>query len=290
MLQTFLPGEWEESNALLQQQALKDLESGHLLFFPKMEFTILPEERFLLSPAHADPSAKNISYHPKQHKLWGVQRLTDRERIQLKSMLDRFFVYAFGLIQKVLPHYSQELIIARTSFRPVQISGRKTSYRKDDKRLHVDAFPSAPNQGKRILRVFCNINPNGEERLWHIGEAFEQVASRFLPKITKPFPGKSALLRLSRVTKSYRTLYDHYMLRMHDLMKADEAYQKCAPKEEIRFPSGSMWIVQTDHVSHAAINGQYALEQTFYLPVSAMEDPSKSPLKILEEMLHLRLV
>ena len=39
-------------------------------------------------------------------------------------------------------------------------SGAPVSWRKDDSRLHVDAFPSRPNRGERILRVFCNVNPD----------------------------------------------------------------------------------------------------------------------------------
>lgn len=188
-----------------------------------------------------------------------------------------------------MPHYAKQLIIARTSYRPVEINGRVTSFRKDDKRLHIDAFPSAPNQGKRILRVFCNINPYNEDRVWRVGEPFDKVAERFLPQAGKPIPGSASLLRLLKITKSYRTPYDHYMLQMHNKMKADEDYQKKAGQQEINFPAGSTWIVQTDDVSHAAMRGQYVLEQTFYLPVKAMKDESLSPLRILENMLGEKL-
>jgi hypothetical protein len=180
--------------------------------------------------------------------------------------------------------------VARTSLRTVQISGRSISVRKDDKRLHIDAFPSNPNQGKRILRVFCNINPEGEERVWRVGEAFEKVAQTFLPKIAAPFPGAAKILQGLKITKSYRTLYDHYMLQIHDRMKLDEDYQASVPYTEIRFPAFSTWIVQTDHVSHAAMSGQHLLEQTFYLPVNAMNNPELSPLKILEKFTARQLV
>ena len=46
----------------------------------------------------------------------------------------------------------------------------------------------------------------------------------------------------------------------------------------------------TDQVSHAAMAGQYQLEQTFYLPVAAMIDESRSPLRILERLKSRRLV
>ena len=54
---------------------------------------------------------------------------------------------------------------ARTSYRPQPAVGRDVSWRKDDSRLHVDAFPSRPNRGERILRVFSNVNPDRGPRL-----------------------------------------------------------------------------------------------------------------------------
>lgn len=291
MLHKISCSEWETPfTPETQLQAINRLEGGDVLYFPDLPFTLFENEHYFLSPDYADPHAKNISYQPNQKKLWGVQRLTDHKRVQLKNMLDRFAWYARSLVHQLLPTYKDALLLGRTSYRPVQITGRKTSYRKDDKRLHVDAFPSAPNQGKRILRVFTNINPNGEDRVWRIGESFERVATRFLPDIKGPLKGSSAFLRFLRITKSYRTAYDHYMLQIHDRMKANEIYQQKADQCEIRFPSGCTWIVQTDHVSHAAMQGQYVLEQTFYLPVHAMQNETLSPLRILEGLLNKKLV
>lgn len=290
MLQTFSTQNWNEHfSESDQQDAIRKLEDGQILYFPRLSFSLTDPEKAFLSPDVSDPHAKNISFQASTNKLWGVQHLNDAEHQQLKVMLGRFSQYSFDLINALLPQYAQQLIMARTSYRPVEISGRKTSYRKDDKRLHVDAFPSAPNQGKRILRVFCNINPHNEDRVWRTGEPFDKVANRFIPQINKPILGSAALLRFLKITKCYRTAYDHYMLKMHNYMKADDAYQKNADQQEVRFPSGSAWIVQTDDVSHAAMQGQYVLEQTYYLPVHAMQDESKSPLRILEKILQQKL-
>jgi hypothetical protein len=291
ILETFAIKEWKEKpKTSLQKKAIESLEAGHVLFFPHLNFSLSPKEQTFLSPDYADPHAKNISYHAKRHKLWGVQHLTDNQHVELKAMCHRFSEHALLLLKEMLPCYAEHLIIARTSFRPVEIKDRITSYRKDDKRLHVDAFPSNPNQGKRILRVFCNINPNNQDRVWRTGEPFKDVANRFLPQINHPLPGIASLLRLLKITQSHRTMYDHYMLHIHDLMKADVEYQKDAPQQTIGFPSGSTWIAQTDHVSHAAMEGQYVLEQTFYLPVAAMQDEMQSPLRILEQILKKPLV
>jgi hypothetical protein len=37
-------------------------------------------------------------------------------------------------------------------------------------------------------------------------------------------------------------------------------------------------------VMHAAVSGQFMLEQTIRLPVSALYDPARSPLAILERL------
>ena len=97
------------------------------------------------------------------------------------------------------------------------------------------------------------------------------------------------MLALIRVTKSPRSAYDALMLQLHDCMKQDEAFQSSSPQTRVDFPSGSTWLAFTDHVSHAAMAGQYQLEQTFLLPVDAMENPERSPLRILEQLKGRRL-
>jgi hypothetical protein len=154
----------------------------------------------------------------------------------------------------------------------------------------VDAFPSTPTAGKRILRVFTNVNPNGRGRDWRLGESFEGVARSFVGRARGYSAVSALLLNAVGATKSYRTAYDHLMLNMHDMMKADETYQRDAKQNGFSFPPGSTWIVYTDQVSHAAMAGQHLFEQTFYLPVSAMADPSKGPLRILERVTGRPLV
>lgn len=290
LFQTLTSDNWQTgfSEAILTK-ATKSLENGQLIYFPHLAFHLFPAEMPLLSTRFSTKKRKNISYNRQTDKLHGTQKTTPQEHEALRGLLVRYAEHARQLVENLLPHYQPSLIWGRTSYRPVQITKRPTSYRKDDKRLHVDAFPASPNQGKRILRVFCNINPQGEDRIWRIGEPFEEVANQFLPRIKKPLPGSGAFLKLLGVTKGLRTLYDHYMLQIHDTMKADDLYQKAAQQTEMRFPPGSTWIVQTDQVSHAAMSGQYLLEQTFYLPVDAMQDPRLSPLRVLERKLEKKL-
>jgi len=284
VLETFANQDWQEQiSAELQLRAVNALENGKLLYLPNLNFNLLPAEKRFLSATYADPKNKNISFNQLTNQIAGVSA-SQADQHEIKNLLQRFSRCAAELMQNFFPGYLDALQAGRTSFRPAEIGHRKLSYRKDDTRLHVDAFPASPNQGKRILRVFTNINPNGWDRVWRVGEPFESVAQRFLPSIRRPFPGSGFLLRALKITKSRRTAYDHIMLQLHDRMKADIAYQREVTQMEVRFPSATTWVVFTDQVSHAAMSGQHVLEQTFYLPVAAMQDEQRSPLRVLERL------
>jgi hypothetical protein len=132
--------------------------------------------------------------------------------------------------------------------------------------------------------VFTNVNPHGQNRVWHIGEPFAAVAAKFLPELRRSWFGRGKLLSLLGITRGFATEYDYTMLQLHNLMKGDLHYQKNANQREVQFAPGSTWLVCTDQVSHAVLSGQYMFEQTFYLPVNAMDNPQHSPLNILEKM------
>jgi 3-deoxy-D-manno-oct-2-ulosonic acid (Kdo) hydroxylase len=129
------------------------------------------------------------------------------------------------------------------------------------------------------------VNPAGRARLWRVGDDFDVVARRFAPRLRMPLPGSGHVLALLRITKSPRSAYDALMLQLHDRMKDDEDFQQRSPQSEVEFPAGTTWLAFTDQVSHAAIAGQYQLEQTFLLPVDAMQEPEGCPLRVLERIM-----
>jgi hypothetical protein len=275
---------WETNfSDITQTQVVQALENGKIILFPELAFHLLPAETQFLSPHYAHPKAKNISFNSHTLAL-RCGECPELEKLALARMLTRFSDQADHFMRRLFPAYGNALQKGRTSLRVVEIAGRVSSYRKDDTRLHVDAFPATPNQGKRILRIFTNINPVGLPRVWRVGETFAAVVEKFLPKVARQLPLKAFLMHKLKLTKSLRTHYDHIMLQIHNRMKADLDYQKNASQTEIRFAPNTTWIVQTDQVSHAAMSGQHVLEQTFYLPVQAMVTPTLSPLQTLERM------
>jgi hypothetical protein len=262
--------------------AVAVLEAGDVLWQPGGFFTIQDRERQLFS-ADVLAGGKNVSFDPATNRVGGSSLAGEVSEV-LRGMLARFSDEAQVLLTRACPRYASRLVRGRTSFRPVEIAGRPSSWRKDDTRLHVDAFPATPVHGRRILRVFANVNPHGQPRSWRVGDSFGAVADHFAPKLRMPPPGIGALLGLLRITKTTRSPYDALMLQLHDSMKEDTAYQERAPQTAFDFPAGSAWVVFTDAVSHAAMAGQYQLEQTFLLPVDAMADPASSPLRVLERL------
>jgi hypothetical protein len=273
-----------------------ELEQGAVLFLPELAFDVRWDEKVHFSPSIA--AAKNVSFDPATGRLGGTA-VKNAQNVQsgeadplasLSAMLRRFSAAAASLVEALFPSYGGRLQPARASFRPAEIAGRKTTWRHDDTRLHIDSFPATPVQGRRILRVFTNVNLEGRSRSWRIGEPFEDVAQRFAGQLRMPLPFSGALLGLVGITRSRRSAYDALMLQLHDRMKADLTYQANVPQTTVDFPAGSTWIAFTDRVSHAAMSGQYQLEQTFLLPVDAMLQPERSPLRILERIKQRPLV
>ncbi len=268
--------------------AADTLEQGAVVQFPHLRFELSPEERALVARGLTTGGAKNISFTPATGRL-GHLDVGDAEAAVLAGMMGRFAASARRLVLGIAPGYEARLSTGRTSFRPVEIEGRKpSSWRSDDTRLHTDAFPATPTGGSRILRVFANIDPEERPRIWRTGQGFEAVAAAYLPRIRPPVPGSAALLRAIRLTRARRSPYDHYMLRLHDMAKADGLYQQSSPQQRLAL-GPSVWLVFTDQVPHAAMAGRNALEQTFYLPVSAQRHPELAPLSVLERMTGRRL-
>jgi hypothetical protein len=265
-----------------QPDAIAVLEEGDVLFFPSLQFAIERDEGGLFTPAILGTS-KNASYDPALDRVSGTTA-AGRDREALRAMLRRFSDDAQALVDGVLPAYRGSVERRRTSFRPAEIAGRATSWRKDDTRLHVDSFPASPSGGRRILRVFSNVNPAGRVRAWRVGDEFERVARRFADRLRLPWPGSGRVLQWLRITKGHRSPYDALMLQLHDRMKEDADFQQYSPQTNVDFPAATTWMAFTDQVSHAAMAGQYQLEQTFLISVSTLRFPERSPLRVLERL------
>jgi hypothetical protein len=265
------------------------LERGKVLFFSHVPFEFRDADReFLLSQKQTGSRFhKNISYRPAKDLLKGVdENSPDRER--MNGIMRDFSAAVTKFISQFLAPYAGKFKLDFASFRPLEEQGRDLSLHKRNDLLHVDAFPSRPTHGARILRVFANINPS-VGRVWNVGEPFHD----FLPKLMQKQrvgPSNSGLGRaLAHMASKIglpvpdRAPYDEFMLYLHDWLKENSDFQKNSPKQELVFPPGSAWMVYTDGVPHAAMSGQYALEQTFIIPREALVTPQVAPCQVLED-------
>ncbi len=266
-----------------QGRAAAALEAGRVLFLPHLAFAVGEDEQAFLRTDASDASRKNVSLDPATGQLHGTAA-EGRERARLAAMIDRFGRQAEALVRGLVPAYAPHLERARTSFRPNEIEGRAYTPRHDDRLLHVDAFPTRPMRGKRILRLFANIDPAGGARHWRVGESFEAFAPKFTGRVRRMWPGEARVRAMLGLTKGERSRYDHLMLGLHDAGKLDADWQRNTPRADIDFPAGSVWLCFTDAVLHAALGGKMALEQTFHVPAEAMLEPERAPIRVLERI------
>lgn len=269
-----------------------ELEKGQILFFPAPPFALPKADiDFLVSLKPADSRLhKNISYRPEQDVLRGFADSANEQRVH--DIMQRYAAAVKNFVSVFLEPYAGKFHMDYASFRPIEEAGRDLPLHKRNDLLHVDAFPSRPTRGGRILRVFTNVNPS-TDRVWVVGERFPELAARFAePAGLNKFASASSALRGWKrglgalgFPVADHAPYDTFMLHFHDWLKENTAFQAAKEgKEQIGFPPASTWLVFTDCVPHAALSGQFAMEQTFIIPVEALIAPDVSPIRVLEKM------
>lgn len=287
-----------ETPQTVQSKAVSALEDGRVVFLEDLSFPFTEEEKMLFGKGLGDGVQKNITLDPYLGKLSGTGDIGSDVKQMLDSMLTRYRETTQEWLGNILGPYAQNLEPQRSTYRPVEIAGRKKigkvsdskAYRFDDSLLHPDAFKRRPIKGNRIFRIFTNINPEGKPRTWKVGHGFEAFASKYLQDIREPRLGEFAFLNLTRQTHWPRTHYDHIMLNLHDLGKQDTEFQGSPDHAVFQFPAGSTWFCFTDQALHAALEGAYCLEQTFQLNVEQMAAQEKSPLRVLERLKGCALI
>lgn len=279
------------------------LEAGEILYFPQTPINISEDDlAFLLGQQQTDSSLhKNIAYKPNLDKLSGVDTKTaDAAAVaRLQGIMRGYSQAVVGFLTGFLSPYRANWRLDYASFRPQEEQGRDLSLRRRNDLLHTDAFPTRPTHGARILRFFNNINPT-RTRDWVVGDPFATVVRQFAPAQIAPRPDTAAshaakslgrALGLGAAIPSIkRSPYDDFMMRFHNFLKENSAFQAECTRYPWQFPSGSSWMVYTDTVPHAVLTGQYALEQTFLVSPDALVTPETSPLKVLEGIAGTALV
>jgi 3-deoxy-D-manno-oct-2-ulosonic acid (Kdo) hydroxylase len=275
------------------------LEQGEILFFREPPFR-LPEDdqEFLLMQEWTDLRLhKNVSYRPEEDVLRGISgdALTV-ERVH--SIFHNYSREVAEFLGKFLSPYAGRWALDFASFRPIEEERRGLPLHKRNDLLHVDAFPSRPTRGGRILRVFTNLNRE-KPRVWNTTDGFESLARTHAERAGLRQIAEDDSF-VSRTVQNWgaklgfggfgRTPYDMFMLRFHDYLKENREFQQNCAKNRMEFPPLATWIVFTDSVAHAVLSGRFAIEQTFLIPPSALVAPQFAPYKILESIAGRPLV
>jgi hypothetical protein len=288
------PGAAEQENGWRRA-----LEEGQILCFPRTPFEVPDADRaFLLSQRQVEAGYhKNIAYRPESDRVSGFVKQGPGDDETLRRVLRDYSRRAIEFAGRLLPTYARAWRVDFASFRPQEEAGRRLALRARNDLLHVDAFPTRPSGGDRILRVFTNINPTAP-RVWQTAETFDELAARFavpsglLARARRAggWQGLRRGLRAIGLPIAARSAYDEFMLQFHHFLKANQDYQEReAARVTHRFPPDSTWIVFTDMVSHAVLSGQYAVEQTFIVARASLALPDRAPIAILERLAGARL-
>jgi hypothetical protein len=270
------------------------LEEGKVLYFDRLPYVLFQDDKeFLLSQRQTDSRLhKNVSYRPAQDILRGAAGMP-QETKHLHEIMRKYSEEVTRFIKQLLMPYAEELALDYASFRPEEEEKRNLPVHKRNDLLHVDAFPTRPMNGHRILRCFTNINPT-TPRVWNTTEDFPTLASKYAQEAgLAKFAAKGSrrshpLVRGVKKALGFKgvdySAYDRFMLRFHDYLKENKAFQKNCPKIRLEFQPGWTWICYTDSVAHAVLSGRYALEQTFIIPLPSLVAPDKAPIRVLERL------
>jgi 3-deoxy-D-manno-oct-2-ulosonic acid (Kdo) hydroxylase len=267
------------------------LERGEIIHYPVCPFPVAEgdDRQFLLQQRLGNKAHKNISYDPSTGKAGGFLRQSAEQAERLRLLLVHFADTATAWLARTLPRYAPAWQRDRVSFRPEEEATRRLRQKARNDLLHVDAFPSRPTQGRRILRLFVNINPT-EPRIWVTSDPFAKLLERFGKEAGLPGTGGTGLaanlgaklLGLFQPGRRRRTVYDTFMLRFHDFLKANEDFQERGPKRFWTFMPGCAWMVFTDTASHAALRGRFALEHSYFVAPESLALPQESPPALLQ--------
>jgi hypothetical protein len=281
----------------------QSLEGGDILFWPDTPFALPQSHRSFLLGLRQPNTAhhKNISYKPGRTRVQGIT-MESADREKLAGIMESYSRGIAEWLGNFLLPYAGHWQVDFASFRSIEEQGRDMPVNKRNDLLHVDAFPTRPSNGNRILRAFTNLNPT-EPRVWLTSDPFDVWAKEYAKTAglfqlvaksrSRLYPVGRRATRLARaagIPVTDRSLYDEFMLSFHYFLKSNNEFQSGCPKAKWEFPPGSSWVVFTDMVPHAVLSGQFALEQTFIVGRDALLLPDRAPYRVLEKFSGVNLI
>lgn len=276
----------------LSAEAMQDkLEMGELIFFRKCPFP-LPEGKdleFLL--AQKVFGAKNVSYFPDTGLIDGYRGDSADDNIRIHRVLAQFSSAATNWLAQTLPGYHANMRFGPLRFRTEEEKNREDiEARYSGSVLHIDMNGDVPTHGENFLRIFVNINPH-KPRYWVTSVSLGHLLDVWGDKIRVSHEGFLSYLdesrlffyRLLKKNPNIDSAYHRLMSRVHYYGKTDDYLQNHAPQQAWVFPPGSAWLVFSDITSHAVKEGQFAIDQTYFVSSKAFKNPERSTKSLIKK-------
>ena len=137
-----------------------------------------PIVAFLLIQQMAAKGHKDIGFDPVTGRLTGAQSRDTSSRSRLVEVLGCFSESVTEWVKKTFPSYGLGVVRDRVTLRTEEEATRTLRLTSRNDLLHIDNFPTRPTLGRRILRVFTNINPTAPQ-VWATSEKFAELLGRF---------------------------------------------------------------------------------------------------------------
>jgi len=272
------------------QISAEALEQNELQVLTDCPFSLPDDDdrAFLFSQQSISRGSKDISFDPCNGRLTGLRLLDQHSRTRLAGILAKFSAGVTDWLQNCIPEYASGLSRDRVSLRTREEATRVSRLVARNDLLHIDHFPTRPSFGRRIVRVYVNIDPT-DSHIWSVSERFPELLARFAAKNRIPartieqwVAPTQSMVRLFKGKKANRSAYDAWMLRLHDFLKENQGFQTKAARKVHTFEPGTMWALFADGLAHAQLRGRYALEHSFFVDSSCLVNPQVSPVTLLE--------
>lgn len=268
------------------------LERGEIVYFPACPFDLFHQDDldFLTQQKLGGGLHKNISYDPAGCRASGYLTRSRQQRRRLRGLLKGFSERATTWLAGLLPRYAASWRLDRVHYRPEEEATRILRDMARNELLHMDAFPTRPSRGDRILRLFVNLNDR-EPQTWVTSDTFGSLLEQFGRQAGLPHQVEATWQRrlrhglLGLVQPHYRrrTIYDSFMLRFHHFLKSHHGFQDRGAKRFQSFAPGSAWLLFSDGLAHGELRGRFALDHSYFIATETLALPELAPAALLEK-------
>lgn len=266
------------------------LEAGEIISFPEPSSQLLPDaDREFLIGQRVSSAARHIIFDPATATVHHSANSEIESTARLGQVFERFSSQATAWLAGLLPNYAPAWQVSSLSLRTEEEATRRLRFGQREDLLHLDPFPEGASRGRRLLRLFLNLNPT-EPRVWATSDKLDRLLERFggdtgfpaLEDRSWAWQLRQGVSRLLDARQRGRSTGDEFLLRLQDYLKANDRFQERGPKRFWHFAPGSAWLVMTDGLSHAVLRGRHALEMSIYVDAATLACPELAPAHVVE--------